>query len=337
MMNDQDKTNKGQVSKLIIENKKNAHELADASKAVSFKNDKKGKHLETLIDSNVDNALELSIASNKELTAQNIEKEKQIEALIQAKEKAEESENLKSAFLANMYHEIRTPMNGILGFANLLKEPGLIGEKQQKYIKIVEKSGARLLNTLNDIVDMSKIHSGLVKVNLNETNINKQIEKIYNFFKLEAESKGINFEYKNSLPTKKAFFLTDCEKIYAILIHLVKNALRNTEKGSIEFGYAGAKSATSKTELMFFVKDTGIGIPKDRQKAIFENFTQADVSDKMAQQGNGLGLSITKAYVTLLGGNIWAESAEGKGAKFYFSLPYRIDLEEKLIHKMPFC
>jgi signal transduction histidine kinase len=337
MMNDQDKTNKGQVSKLIIENKKNAHELADASKAVSFKNDKKGKHLETLIDSNVDNAMELSIASNKELTAQNIEKEKQIEALIQAKEKAEESDNLKSAFLANMYHEIRTPMNSILGFANLLNEPGLIGEKQQKYIKIVEKSGARLLNTLNDIVDMSKIHSGLVKVNLNETNINKQIEKIYNFFKPEAETKGLNFVYKNSLPTKEAFFLTDCEKIYAILIHLVKNALKNTEKGSIEFGYAGAKSATNKTELMFFVKDTGIGIPKDRQKAIFENFTQTAVSDKMAQQGNGLGLSITKAYVTLLGGKIWAESDEGKGAKFYFSLPYRIDLEDKLIEKMPFC
>lgn len=336
-MNDQDKTNKGQVSKLIIENKKNAHELADTSKAVSFKNDKKGKHLETLIDSNVDNAMELSIASNKELTAQNIEKEKQIEALIQAKEKAEESDNLKSAFLANMYHEIRTPMNSILGFANLLNEPGLIGEKQQKYIKIVEKSGARLLNTLNDIVDMSKIHSGLVKVNLNETNINKQIEKIYNFFKPEAETKGLNFVYKNSLPTKEAFFLTDCEKIYAILIHLVKNALKNTEKGSIEFGYAGAKSATNKTELMFFVKDTGIGIPKDRQKAIFENFTQTAVSDKMAQQGNGLGLSITKAYVTLLGGKIWAESDEGKGAKFYFSLPYRIDLEDKLIEKMPFC
>ena len=336
-MNDQDKTNKGKVSKLITANKKNANELADASKVVSFKNDKKGKHLETLIDSNVKNALALSIAANKELTEQSIEKEKQITALIEAKEKAVESDNLKSAFLANMYHEIRTPMNGILGFANLLKEPGLINEKQQKYIKVIEKSGTRLLNTINDIVDMSKIHSGQVKVNLQETNINKQIEKIYNFFKPEAESKGINFAFKNSLPTKEAFFLTDCEKIYAILIHLVKNALRNTSKGSIEFGYAGTKSSTSKTELMFFVKDTGIGIPKDRQKAIFENFTQSAISDKMVQQGNGLGLSITKAYVMLLGGKIWAESDEGKGAKFYFSLPYRIDLEDKLIEKMPFC
>lgn len=330
MLNDQDKTNKGRASNLIIANKKNAHELSDASKAVSYKNDKKGKHLGALIDSNVDNALALSIASNKELNAQNIEKEKQITALVEAKEKA-------VAFLTNMHHEIRTPMNGILGFANLLKEPGLISEKQQKYIKIIEKSGARLLNTINDIVDMSKIHSGQAKVNLHETNINKQIEKIYNFFKPEAESKGINFAFKNSLPTKEAFYFTDCEKIYAILIHLVKNALRYTSKGSIEFGYAGTKSATSKTELMFFVKDTGIGIPKVRQKAIFESFTQSDISDKMAHQGNGLGLSITKAYVDLLGGKIWTESDEGKGAKFYFSLPYRIDLEDKLIHKTAMC
>ncbi|HSQ45376.1 MAG TPA: ATP-binding protein [Lutibacter sp.] len=336
-MNDQDKTKKERASKLIIANKENAYKLASASKAVTFKNNKKGKHLDALIDSNVDNALALSIVANKELAAQNIEKEKRIVDLIQAREKAEESDNLKSAFLANMYHEIRTPMNSILGFANLLKEPELVNEKQQKYLKIIEKSGERLLNTINNIVDMSKIHSGQVKVNLRETNINKQIEKIYNFFKSEADSKGINFVFKNSLPTKEAFFLTDCEKIYAILIHLVKNALSNTSEGSIEFGYTGTKSSTCKTEIMFFVKDTGVGIPKDRQKAIFENFTQSDISNKMALQGNGLGLSITKSYVTLLGGKIWAESDEGKGAKFYFSLPYRIDLDDKLIHNAPLC
>ncbi|MFO7673825.1 MAG: ATP-binding protein [Lutibacter sp.] len=330
-MNDKNKTKKERASKLIIDNRENAYELASARKAVSIKKDKKGKKLDALIDSNVSNALALGTAANKELADQNIEKEKHILALIQARAKAEESDNLKSAFLANMYHEIRTPMNGITGFANLLKEPDLASEKQKKYLKVIEKSGERLLNTINNIVDMSKIHSGQVKVNLHETNINKQIEKIYNFFKPEAESKGINFVFKNSLPTKEAFFLTDCEKIYAILIHLVKNALNNTSQGSIEFGYTGTKSSTSKTELMFFVKDTGIGIPKDRQKAIFENFTQSDISNKMALQGNGLGLSITKAYVELLEGKIWTESDEGKGAKFYFTLPYRIDLDDKLI------
>ena len=328
MMNDQIKKNSGRASNLIIANKENAIKLVSANKTVSHKNDKKGKHLDALIDSNINNALALSIAVNNELTAQNIENKKQIEALIEANEKAAESDNLKSAFLSNLSHEIRTPLNGILGFADLLNEPGLIDEKQQKYIKVIEKSGLRLLNTINNIVDMSKIHSGLVKLNLKETNINKQIEKIYNFFKPEAESKGINFAFKNSLPTKEAFFLTDCEKIYAILIHLVKNAIRNTSKGSIEFGYAGKKSTSNKTELMFFVRDTGIGIPKNRQKAIFESFTQSDISDKMTHEGNGLGLAITKAYVSLLGGKIWAESDEGKGAEFYFSLPYRIDLAE---------
>lgn len=336
-MNDHDKTNKGRASNLIIENKENANELASANKAVSYINDKNGKLLDALIDSNVENALSLSIAANKELIAQNIENEKQIEALIHANEKATESDKLKSSFLANLSHEIRTPLNGIIGFANLLKEQELVSDKQKKYIKIIEKSGERLLNTINNIVDMSKIHAGQVKVNLHETNINKQIEKIYNFFKPEAESKGLNFVFINSLPTKEAFFLTDCEKIYAIMIHLVKNALNNTSEGSIEFGYSGTKSSTCKTEIMFFVKDTGIGIPKDRQKAIFENFTQSDISNKMALQGNGLGLSITKSYVALLGGKIWAESDEGKGAKFYFSLPYRIDLEDKLIYNTPFC
>lgn len=336
-MNDKHKTKKERASKLIIDNKENAYELASVRKAISIKKDKKVKELDALIDSNVNNAKALTIATDLEHNAQNIEKEKQIVALTEAKEKAKESDNLKSAFLANMYHEIRTPMNGILGFANLLKEPELANEKQQKYLKIIEKSGERLLNTINNIVDMSKIHAGQVKVNLHETNINKQIEKIYNFFKPEAESKGINFVFKNSLPTKEAFFLTDCEKIYAILIHLIKNALSNTSQGSIEFGYTGTKSSTCKTELMFFVKDTGIGIPKDRQNAIFENFTQSDISNKMALQGNGLGLSITKAYVELLEGKIWAESDEGKGAKFYFSLPYRIDLKENFLHKIPSC
>lgn len=196
----------------------------------------------------------------------------------------------------------------------------------------IKKEGAS-----NIIIGNKENALALVKVNLKETNINKQIEKIYNFFKPEAESKGINLIFKNSLPTKEAFFLTDCEKIYAILIQLIKNALGNTNEGSIEFGYSGTKSSTCKTELMFFVKDTGIGIPKNRQQAIFENFTQSDISNKLPTQKNGLGLSITQAYVTLLGGKIWAESDEGKGAKFYFSLPYRIDLEDKILQKTQMC
>ncbi|MGV8945600.1 MAG: sensor histidine kinase [Lutibacter sp.] len=336
-MKNHDKTKKEGASNLIIANKENANELANARKAVTINNDKKGKQLDELIDSNVENALALITAVNKELKVQNEKNEKQIAALIQANEKAAESDNLKSAFLANMSHEIRTPMNSILGFTNLLKEPGLKGDKKQKYLKLVEKSCIRLLNTVNDIVDLSKIHSGLVKINLEEININKKIERIYTLFKPEVESKGIQFSFKNGLSKKDAFFLTDGEKLYSILTHLVKNAIKNTKKGSIEFGYTFTNSSTQKAELLFFVKDTGVGIPKNRQEAIFDNFIQADISDKEALQGNGLGLSITKAYVALLGGEIWVESNESDGSKFYFSLPYLINLEENLSQKILMC
>jgi len=238
-----------------------------------------------------------------------------------AKEKAEESDRLKSAFLANMSHEIRTPMNGILGFAGLLKEPGLTGEEQQAYIQVIEKSGARMLNIINDIVDISKIEAGLMKLYMKESNINEQVDYIYTFFKPEVEAKGIQFSFKNSLPAKEAIIKTDREKVYAILTNLVKNAIKYTEKGSIEFGY-NLKTDREDVKLEFYVKDTGIGIPKDRREAIFERFIQADIADEMARQGAGLGLSISKAYVEMLGGKIWVESEEGAGSTFYFTLPY---------------
>ncbi|MHB1105657.1 MAG: hybrid sensor histidine kinase/response regulator [Lutibacter sp.] len=263
-----------------------------------------------------------------------------VQELIKAKEKAEESDRLKSAFLANMSHEIRTPMNGILGFSDLLKEPNLTGKKQQEYIKIIEKSGVRMLNIINDIVDISKIEAGLTEVNMKESNINEQIEYIYNFFKPEVEQKGMQLFFIKSLASKEAVIKTDREKLYAILTNLVKNAIKYTNEGSIEFGYH-LKTDSKPTELEFFVKDTGIGIPKDRQEAIFERFIQADISDKMAYQGAGLGLSITKAYVEMLGGKIWVESEEenlkadryGKAGDttFYFTIPYNTEPEEKIV------
>ena len=247
-----------------------------------------------------------------------------------AKEHAEESDRLKSAFLANMSHEIRTPMNGILGFAEVLKDPDLTSEQQQEYIKIIEKSGARMLNIINDIVDISKIESGLMKLNISETNVNEQIEYVYTFFRPEIESKGIRFAFKNALTAKEAIIKTDREKVYAILTNLVKNATKYTEKGSIEFGYVSTGSTTGSVSepvelLQFYVKDTGIGIPKDRQDAIFERFIQADIVDVQARQGAGLGLSISKSYVEMLGGKIWVEGEMGLGSTFYFTLPYNAE------------
>ncbi|MEI7501357.1 MAG: ATP-binding protein, partial [Bacteroidota bacterium] len=251
----------------------------------------------------------------------NITEYKRVEQeLIAAKERAEESDRLKSAFLANMSHEIRTPMNGILGFAQLLKEPNLTGEEQQEYIRIIDKSGKRMLNIIHDIVDISKIESGQMNVSISETNINEQIEYIYDFFIPDVGKKRLQLSYNNTLPSKEAIIKTDREKIFAILTNLVKNAIKYTNKGSIEFGYE------KKDEyLEFFVKDTGIGIPKNREEAIFERFIQADIEDKYAYEGAGLGLSIAKAYVEMLGGKIWVESEPGKGSTFYFTIPYNVE------------
>ncbi len=244
--------------------------------------------------------------------------------LIMTKEKAEESDRLKSAFLANMSHEIRTPMNAILGFSDLLRDPDLSGESQMKFIDLIEKSGERMLNTIQGIVDISKIESGQMVVNIKKTNINDQVEFVYKLLKLDSEKKGIDLAFKNSLPNEDAIIKTDVEKLYGILTNLVKNAIKYTDEGSIEFGYT-----IKGNSIEFYVKDTGIGIPKERQNAIFERFIQADIADVEARQGAGLGLAISKAFVEMLGGEIWVESDEGKGSTFYFTIEYHPESEPK--------
>jgi PAS domain S-box-containing protein len=269
------------------------------------------------------------IIANQELAYENKEKEKRTLELFKAKEQAEESDRLKSAFLANMSHEIRTPMNGILGFTELLKEPNLRGEDQQEYIKIIQESGTRMLNIINDIIDISKIESKQMKTVLTATSINDKIKFVYNFFKPEVEKKGMQLLFKNTLPDKESVIVTDNEKVYAILTNLVKNAIKFTDKGSIELGYK-LKTESKPPELEFYVKDTGVGIPKDKQQAIFDRFIQANLTDKRAFEGAGLGLSISKAYVELLGGKLWVESEEGKGSTFYFTIPYNTDQKEEI-------
>ncbi len=249
-----------------------------------------------------------------------LEKQKMIEDLIKAKEKAEESDRLKSAFLANMSHEIRTPMNGILGFAELLKRPNLKNEDKDDYIELIEKSSARMLNIIDDIINMSRIESGLMDIKLSKLNINEPIEYTYVFFKPEVEAKSLRLLVHTPLPAEQATISTDEDKLYSILMNLVKNAIKYTEKGVIELGYSIVEK-NGRAFLQFYVKDTGIGIPEDRQEAIFKRFVQADIEDKMARQGAGLGLAISKSYVEMLGGKIWVESKEGEGSVFYFSLP----------------
>ena len=264
---------------------------------------------------------------------ENIVEQRTIELSI-AKEKAEESDRLKTAFLANMSHEIRTPMNGILGFAGLLKEPNLNGEDHINYITMIEEGGERMLNIINNLIDISKLESGMTKVVFSETNIISQLEHIYSFFKPEVEKKGMQLLLNTRLKEKETVVLTDREKVYAILANLVKNAIKYSENGFIELGCVSTLrqaqsdastptgSVRERTELEFYVKDTGIGIAPDRHQAVFERFIQADTGDKRAYQGAGLGLTISKAYAELLGGKIWMESEPGKGSVFYFTIPH---------------
>jgi len=249
------------------------------------------------------------------------------EELILAKEKAEESDRLKSAFLANMSHEIRTPMNSILGFTDLLKGPNVTVEKQKKYHRIIMESGSRLLNIIDDIVDISKIEAGLIGVELEEINIGDQLEYIYSMFKPEVEAKGMDFTLSYNMNCEHLSMITDKEKILACLINLVKNSIKYTEKGFIDFGFEIIESDKNKM-VQFFVKDSGIGISKQRHGAIFERFIQADINDKMARQGAGLGLAITKSHIEMLGGTIWVNSELNKGATFYFTLPLISELKE---------
>jgi PAS domain S-box-containing protein len=263
------------------------------------------------------------------------ERKRKEEELVIAKEKAEESDRLKSAFLANMSHEIRTPMNGILGFAELLKEPELTGEEQKKYIAVIEKSGQRMLNIINDIIDISKIEAGQVKTNIQDTDLFALSEFLFNFFKPEIIKKGLAFYWNIPPENTHLIIKTDKEKVYAILTNLIKNAIKYTQQGSIEFGYVSTGSTTqtpdkmasevgewSRTpELQFYVKDTGIGIPKNRQHAIFDRFVQADIEDRKALEGAGLGLAISNAYAKMLGGNIRVESEPGQGSTFLLNLP----------------
>ncbi len=240
----------------------------------------------------------------------------QKQELREAKEKAEESDRLKSAFLANMSHEIRTPMNGIIGFTELLKEPGLSQSEQHDFLSIIEQSGERMLSLINDIVNISKIEAGQMDVYFSETDINEQMGYIYSFFKREADQKSIHLILSNRGDNGELAILSDKEKIYAILTNLVKNAIKFTKSGFVEFGYEEKNGS-----IEFFVRDSGIGIRPDHLKIIFERFRRGDETLTRSYQGTGLGLSISKAYVEMLGGRIWVESELGKGSVFRFTIP----------------
>jgi len=257
------------------------------------------------------------ITHQKLLEAERDESQKEI---IAAKEKAEESDRLKTAFLQNLSHEIRTPMNGILGFTDLIKMSGLSADELEEYIAIIEKSGTRLLNTINDLMDISMIVSNQIDINVSDTDVGKLLDGLFTKFQLQAKKKRINLMVNKSLLADRIIINTDSQKIRSILTKLISNAIKFTKEGKVTFGYK-LKEINNQTELCFFVNDSGIGIPKNRLTSIFERFMQVDFSNTRDFEGSGLGLSIIKAYAEMLNGKIWVESKVGIGSQFYFTLP----------------
>jgi PAS domain S-box-containing protein len=240
-----------------------------------------------------------------------------VEDLIEAKNKAEESDRLKSAFLANMSHEIRTPMNGILGFTDLLRKPDLTDKDRTDYIDIIKKSGDRMLNTINDLIEISRIETGQLMVSYSETNLKEMLDFLFGFFKPQADQKNLKLLNKTNLRDEEANIQTDKDKLERVLINLIKNAIKFTDEGSIEFGCNLLNG-----HLKFYIIDTGIGIPEMQHEAIFGRFIQGDYSLSRIYEGSGLGLAISKNYIEMLDGKIWLESEPNKGTSFFFTIPY---------------
>ncbi len=254
-------------------------------------------------------------AQNNEYLKLNLLYKKQNVELRQAKEKAEESDRFKSAFLANMSHEIRTPMNGIVGFAELLAQEGFAAEDQHRFIGLIYDQSKKLLNIVNDIIDITKIETGQIEVKKTRANLLDFFRELEQYYKYSAtESCSIQLEVDSQM--KDCLLFTDMIKLRQIMDNLISNALKFTACGRVAFGCAKQGS-----EILFFCKDTGIGIKPEDQGNIFERFKQANGAISQRYGGTGLGLAIVKAYVEALGGHIWMESAEDRGTDFYFTLP----------------
>ncbi len=237
-----------------------------------------------------------------------------------AKEKAEESDRLKSAFLANLSHEIRTPMNAIMGFAGLLDNNELSEENRKKYVEIIKNSGKYLLSIINDILEISQIEAGQVELNKNRVEVNAFMKSIYDVFKISVEqsNKNIKFRLQTIVTETPLIFNTDEVKLNQIIINLLTNALKFTKEGEILLGYEN----NGNNEITFFVKDTGVGISPENHIVIFERFRQLEDNNTGNSPGSGLGLPITKAYVEMMEGSIKLISAENEGSEFRITFPF---------------
>lgn len=253
---------------------------------------------------------------NEEYMALNEELQCTNEELVQAIDKASESENLKTAFLQNMSHEIRTPLNAVIGFSELLSFPDISNEDKKNYTELIINSSRQLLNLVNDILTISTLETRQEKINFEAIPLNFIMKELESVFLPKAIAKGICLEAVIQKGDDKQFIETDEMKLKQVLNNLIGNAVKFTSKGYVKFGYK-----TINNKVQFFVEDTGIGIPKDSLELVFERFRQAQNNNTSVHGGTGLGLAISKGHVELMGGKIWVESVQSKGSIFYFELP----------------
>jgi len=268
----------------------------------------------TVIISNIDKSLK----KEKKMIRLLRENRKKLE---KEKIRAEESDRLKSAFLANMSHEIRTPMNAILGFSGLISAPDLEPQKFSQYNSLIKMAGEQLIRIIDDIIDISKIEMNQMSIDIQPTRIYSGLEKIVEIHrnKINSLGKNIQIQLQADNAWKELIIETDEVRFKQIVNNLIGNAVKYTDSGTISVGYTVKKTGKNPV-AEFFVKDTGHGIPKESFELIFKRFSQADNVD--FKEGAGLGLSITKGLLDLLGGKIWLNSEPGKGSEFYFTLPY---------------
>lgn len=244
------------------------------------------------------------------------EEKKILNQLEKTRERATESDRLKTAFLNNLSHEIRTPLNAIVGFTTLLAEPGAAGKNRMEFMDIITHSSDHLLEIVDDIVEISKIETKIVRLIKKETNLNEMMQRVYDRFKTAAEEKNIELKYVDVIKDEQVVIVTDGYKVFQSITNLVGNAVKFTNSGTVEFGFN-----IKDDKIQFFVCDTGIGIGREHKPHIFNPFYQAESSSTQRYDGTGLGLSIAKAYIELLGGKIWFSSEAGIGSIFCFNIP----------------
>ncbi len=258
------------------------------------------------------------------------EQKKNEKDLIIAKEKAEESDRLKSAFLSTISHELRTPLNAILGFSELIDE-NLPKDEIVDFVKLINKSGYILFEIIEDILDVTDIESGKSRVTKEEFNIDSVLQELYpeiESIQEKEKKQHLEIKYHSPADSDEITFFTNKSKFNKILILLLKNAIKFTHEGYIEYGFKPEQD-----EIVFYVKDTGIGISEDERDIVFEKFRQIDDSHTRKYGGVGLGLTLVKKLIELLDGRIWFDSELGKGSVFYFSLPYSKQEEELAVEK----